>query len=354
MIQIFLVRILLLPFSIIYGLLITLRNAIYSLGLLKSTSFNIPIIGVGNLSIGGAGKTPHVEYLIQMLRPYIQLATMSRGYKRTLKGFKIADSGDNALTIGDEPMMYYIKYPDLVVSVSESRSIGIPQLLMSYPDIQCVLLDDSFQHLSVKPGLSILLTEYARPYSDDFLLPSGRLREWPSGASRADVVIVSKCPDELSEIEMYGVANKLDLKNGQKLFFSYYQYLEPYHLFTSQKISLNSISTVVLLSSIANEEYIIKYLESLQIEVVNIAFEDHHYFDERELVTLERTLNDAEGKDKIILTTEKDATRLLLHAEYLNRKNLNIHVLPVVVKLHANKEQEFNQIVKDFLLNFKV
>lgn len=354
MIQAFLVRILLMPLALLYGLAMSVRNAIYGLGLLRHTQFNIPVIGLGNLSIGGAGKTPHVEYLVRLLSPYIQLATMSRGYKRETNGFRLATSKDTALSIGDEPMMYFLKYPGLAVSVSESRSIGIPQLLSDRPDIQCILLDDAFQHLSVKPGLSILLTEYSHPYYSDFLLPAGRLREWPSGADRADVVIVSKCPHELPETERQIIEQRLDLRPEQKIFYTYYHYLDPYLLGTGKRFTLKPTQSALLLSSIANVDYITAYLKDQLSELRTLSFEDHHYYTERELNVVKQSFEAIPGQNKLIITTEKDATRLLLHSEFIQTMGDHLSVLPVEVRFHFGAGKEFDQMVKTFLLNFKV
>jgi len=347
-------RILLAPFTAIYGLAITVRNGLYSNGLLKSAKFNIPVIGVGNLTMGGAGKTPHVEYLIRLLSSYLNVSTLSRGYKRKTKGFKIVDQSDTALTVGDEPLQYFLKYRNTKVAVSESRSIGIPLLLEKYPQTHVVLLDDSYQHRSVHPALNILLTEYDHPYNEDILLPAGRLREWPAGADRADIVIVSKCPDEIPIEEKSVFRANLSLKDNQKLFFSKYIYGDLYHLLDGHKRSLNDFDEVVLISAIANESYLMQHLTN-EIETVHtMTYEDHHLYSPHEMSLLQQQYDQLASSNKAIITTEKDATRLVLHREFIIEKKLSIYILPAQVTFLWNEGVAFNTVIRDALLNFKI
>ncbi len=347
-------KVLLSPFAAAYGLSILVRNSLYKWGLLKSASFNLPVIGVGNLTLGGAGKTPHVEYLIRLLSPYLKVATLSRGYKRKTKGFKMVQRGDNSLVVGDEPLQYFLKYPQIKVAVSESRSIGIPMVLSRYPDIQAILLDDSYQHLSVTPGINILLTEYSKPYSDDVLLPSGRLREWRSGANRADIVVVTKCPDQIDQAIRENMRQRLDLINTQKLFFSKYIYGPPYHLINGTRHPLHNFDRVILLTAIANESYLYSYIEKNVTEVHTMTYEDHHAFTPHE-VSLLKQHYDHLGHDRTtIITTEKDATRLILHHKFIKEHRLPIMVLPLQVEFLDDDGQLFNLEMKNFLLNFKI
>ena len=192
-------RVLLAPLTVLYGLGVSLRSLFYTSGVLKHTTFSLPIISVGNLSVGGAGKTPHVEYLVQLLKDYVHVATLSRGYKRKTKGFLLVHPHQSATQVGDEPLQYKRKYPDVTVAVGENRSLAIPEMLQHAPQTQVILLDDAFQHIAIRPSLNILLTEHGQLFTDDFLLPSGRLREWRSAYERADTIIVSKCPPDLPE-----------------------------------------------------------------------------------------------------------------------------------------------------------
>ena len=348
------IQTLLLPFSLLFGAGIWMRNLLYSTGIVKSTSFDIPIIGVGNLTLGGAGKTPHVEYLIRLLSPFLQVATLSRGYKRKTKGFRLVHRRDNALSVGDEPLQYFLKYPHVRVAVSESRSIGIPMMLSQHPEIQTILLDDSYQHLSVTPGLNILLTEYDSPYSDDVLLPAGRLREWRSGASRADVIVVSKCPDTLSPEERKDMHHRLKIESHQQLFFSKYIYGKLYHMINGSRADISDFDAVILVSAIANENYLYRYVAGQNPNVHTMSFEDHHLFSPHEMSILKQQYDHlSETQNVAIISTEKDATRLILHRDFILQAKLPLHILPVQVAFLDEDKKGFDDTVKSFLINFK-
>ena len=349
-----LAKILLSPFSLIFASIISLRNIFYEAGLLKATSFNIPIINVGNLSLGGTGKTPHIEYLIKLLSPFLKVGTLSRGYKRKSKGFRMVRSNDNANMSGDEPLQFKSKFPTVPVAVSESRNIGIPLLIKNHPDIKCILLDDAFQHRSVIPGLNILLTQYDDLFVDDMLMPSGRLREPKSSYSRADIIVVTKCPEDLSEEERNSKLNKIKPYPYQKLFFSKYKYGSPYYILDKDiTINLYPELKVHTVSAIANSDYMIEYLErSCSIESI-IKFEDHHYFSDHEMEHFNKIYVNNPKDNIIFLTTEKDAMRLLIHKEYILANNLPIFVLPITVEFMNEDKEAFDDCIKHFLLNFK-
>ena len=355
MIQQFLVRILLAPFSLLYGLGVGLNNFFYRIGLLKSMSFNVPVVSVGNLSVGGAGKTPHIEYLVRSLREFIDVATLSRGYKRKTRGFQVVQPGLDALQVGDEPMQFKRKFPDVLVAVAEDRAFAIPQIMMEQPSTQLILLDDAFQHRAVQPGLNVLLTEYDRPFTRDWLLPAGRLREWRSAYHRADVIIVSKCPPDLSEADAQRLRNEINPLPNQQIFFSYYEYQSPYYLFDPRyKLRFTPELEVLLISAIANTDYLLQYLRSQTGEVRPLEYEDHHYFSKYDISDLQRNFERMDATAKVIVTTEKDATRLELHRDFLLENRLPIFVLPVEVKFHFDQGPTFDQVVKDYLLNFTV
>lgn len=355
MIQNYLVKILLAPFSLLYGMIMSLRDFFYRKGLLKSVEFNLPVISVGNLSVGGAGKTPHIEYLILLLRDYINIATLSRGYKRKSRGYIEVKPKMNAEQVGDEPLQFKRKFPEVMVTVSESRSFGIPQIVSDRPDTQLVLLDDAFQHRSVKPGMNILLTEYSHPFTRDYLLPSGRLREWRSAYERADIIIVSKCPQRMGEAEKQAFIEELKPFPHQQLFFSYYRYHQPYYIFNGRyRANLQPDWDVLLISAIARTEYLTDYLSDKVNSVHALEFEDHHYFNKSDMADLKRTYHELQSEKKIILTTEKDAMRMELHREFLIEERLPIFVLPVQVQFHFGEAAAFNEAVKNFLLKFKV
>ncbi|MBK7409715.1 MAG: tetraacyldisaccharide 4'-kinase [Saprospirales bacterium] len=354
MIQSVLVKILLAPFSLLYGLGVSIRNAFYRWGVLREVSFSIPIISVGNLSVGGTGKTPHIEYLIRLLKDYIHVATLSRGYQRKTKGFLVINPTNNAEEAGDEPLMFKRKFQDVLVGVAESRTFGILEILKNQPATQVILLDDAFQHLSVTPGLNILLTEYRNPFTRDYLLPSGRLREWRSAYHRADVMIVSKCPPQMTQEEKYLFIKELNPLPHQRLFFTYYEYSTPYSIYDwRQRSPLNGEPNVLLLSAIAGTEYLSEFLETRTASVRSLEFEDHHYYTNYDVAQMKRIFDNMEEEKKIILTTEKDAVRLELHREFLLENRLPIFILPVRVAFHFGEGPAFNQTVQDFLLNFR-
>lgn len=355
MIQYRLVQILLAPFSLLYGLGVTLRNLAYATGLLKSVSFNFPVISVGNLSMGGSGKTPHIEFLIRQLKEYIYVATLSRGYKRKTTGFLMVKSGMTAHDAGDEPLQFKRKFPEVTVAVAESRAFGIPQILSYRPNTQVILLDDAFQHRAVKPGLNIMLTDYQRPFFRDFLLPSGRLREWRSAYRRADILIVSKCPESMTTEERDALTARIQPKPHQRLYFTTYEYGIPYYLFNpAYQGVIDNDTDVFALTGIANPEYMHQYLASRCATLTTIEYEDHHDFDQVELTVLKKRFEDFSSGRKMIVTTEKDAMRLELHRMHIMELGLPIFVLPVQVRFLFDAEQQFLQEIRDFLLNFKV
>ncbi len=346
-------RILLSPFTLLYSIGVGLRNIFYDSGLLKSTAFNVPVISVGNLSVGGAGKTPHVEYLIMLLQNYLNVSVLSRGYKRKSKGFRWVHENDSVTQTGDEPLQFKRKFPESSVAVCESRNIGIPMMLQAKPNIQTILLDDAFQHRSVVAGLNILLTTFETPYTRDYLLPSGRLREFRSSASRADIIIVTKCPQDLNEQTMAKYRSELKPEKYQKLFFSSYEYSDPYYMYNpSIRKKLTRDTKVILLSAIANVEYLLDYLDVNSDIVQLLKYEDHHYFKEEEIILLEKIIKEINDPNTIVITTEKDAMRLDLHRDRILQSKLPIFALPIKVKIHPENENDFDKSVKDFLLNF--
>ena len=348
-------RIVLSPLALLYGMGVSFRNLMYQTKLLKSAKFSIPVISVGNLSVGGAGKTPHIEYLIELLRHYLNVATLSRGYKRETTGFLLAEADMNAKIIGDEPLQYKRKFPHIEVAVAENRALGIPQLMAASIETQVVLLDDAFQHRAVTPSLNIMLTEYSTPFSSDWLLPAGRLREWRSAYHRADVIIVSKCPAQMSEAERQKILKAISPKPYQQVFFTYYAYEQMYYLFNrGYQGVLDKNTDVLLLSAIARTDYLMDYLETQAASVLGMEFEDHHYFTSEDLLRLNTAFLQLKSAQKIILTTEKDAMRLELHRAFLQEKQLPIFVLPVAVQFHFDEAERFNQLIKNHLLNFKV
>jgi tetraacyldisaccharide 4'-kinase len=297
-------RKILFPFAILYGLVTSIRNFLFDKGILKSYSFNLPVIAVGNLSVGGTGKTPQIEYLIRLLSDNYKVATLSRGYKRQSEGFVLADETSDALQLGDEPFQFYQKFKKIKVAVDANRKNGIEQLLSHSNPPEIILLDDAFQHRKVKAGFYILLTSYGDLYCNDYILPTGNLRESRSGAQRADTVIVTKCPSNLSLAEQNKIKKQLNLTPNQSLFFTFIAYDDVvYSEKQTLKVQQIKSQNKVLLAGIAKPESFFAYLKQENDEC--LAYPDHHHFSESELQEIKIKAN-----NKIIVTTEKDYVRL--------------------------------------------
>lgn len=348
------IRVLLLPLALLYGLAVGFRNLMYRIGILRSVRFDLPVISVGNLSVGGAGKSPHIEYLIRWLHQYLNVAVLSRGYGRNTSGYRPVTVIDTAEMVGDEPLQFKRKFTEVPVCVSESRALGVPELVKRNPETQCVLLDDAFQHLAVTPGLNILLTEYSRPFTRDWLLPSGRLREARYGYRRADIIVVTKCPPELSAAQRRKLVQEIDPFPRQKVFFSRYRYGQPYELLRPDlKRPLDFDTDVLLVSAIANTDYLLQHLGQSVKSAQTLEYEDHHLFKEDELQEMLRRFERMQSRNKIILTTEKDAMRLEMHQNFFWEKGLPVYVLPVEVEFCDGDEAGFQEEVKKVLLDFK-
>ena len=354
MLQSIVAKIFLAPIALLYGIGVSLRNFFYRRGLLKGFKFNVPVISIGNLSMGGAGKSPHIEFLVRHLKDYIEVATLSRGYKRKTKGYLPVRLNHTAEDVGDEPLQFKRKFPDVLVTVSESRAYGIPEIMSAKPDTQAIFLDDAFQHRSVQPSLNILLTEYAHPFTKDYLLPVGRLREWRSAYERAGIMIVSKCPPQLPDNETIRWQKELQPLPHQQLFFSYYDYGQPYYIFNPNvRAVLEEDVDVLLISAIARTEYLMDYLETKVNSVKSLEYEDHHFFTKFDVGRLKAFYENMPNKKKVILTTEKDAMRLELHREYLLEQQLPIFALPVEVQFHFDGKEKLLKAVEGNLLEFR-
>ena len=343
-------RFVLFPLSILYGGILWIRNKLFDRGLLKSVSFNFPIICVGNLSVGGTGKTPMVEYLIRLLKDDYKVATMSRGYKRKTKGFAVANENTTALDIGDEPMQFYKKFPDIAVSVAEERLVSIPQLLHDKPDTNIIILDDAFQHRQVKAGLNILLTEYRDLFTRDFILPAGNLRDVRNSYKRAEVIIVTKCKSHLTEEEKDKIIKEINPLPTQKIFFTKIEYGSPYHLFNKEEKFLTPDTNILLICGIANPKPIKEILSTYSATYDMMRYNDHHIFDISDLKEIKNEFENIQAENKIILTTEKDGVRLAKFENDL--KDLPVYVFPIRHKFLFGEENVFNSIVLEFLKTF--
>jgi len=342
-----------LPFAFLFGVLVAVRNWMYEKQILKGYRFDLPIISVGNLSVGGTGKSPMVLYLTKLLKEDFRTAIMSRGYKRNTRGLVLADFNSTVNDIGDEPLMFKLKHPEITVAVHESRAEGIPELLMKKQNLQTILLDDAFQHLSLEPGLNILLTSYHQPFYEDFLMPAGRLREFPSGYKRADIIIVTKCPIDLSDSEKKSIQEKINPQPNQKVYFSYLEYGYPYKFGNpTDTVSLNINATILLFCGIASTDPLENYLLNKSEAIVRQYYPDHHKYSIDDLDNMLQSFNNIEASNKLIITTEKDAMRLIEHKNWLIKNNIEIYVLPVEIAFFEPDKTSFNSDVKAFVQQY--
>lgn len=339
----------LLPLSWIYGWGVKIRNTLFDIGILKSRAFDIPVISVGNITVGGTGKTPHVEYLIQLLHRNFKVAVLSRGYKRKSKGYKEADRDTPMADIGDEPYQMKTKYPDITVAVDKNRCHGIERLMdrtsKEKGDIDVILLDDAFQHRYVKPGINILLVDYHRLVIYDKLLPAGRLREPEKGKNRADIVIVTKCPPDLKPMEYRVITKAMNLYPYQQLFFSTLSYGNLQPLFGGESRPLDSIGKdehILLLTGIASPKQMIVDLKPYTAGIHPMTYPDHHAYTEEDIADINRQFAGLPAP-KLVITTEKDAARLTNAEGLSDEVKRNIYALPVNIKFMLEQEEKFNE-----------
>ena len=341
-------RILLLPISLLYHIVLIIRHKLYDWRILKSLRFEYPTIGVGNLNLGGTGKTPTVEYLINILHPHYRVATLSRGYGRKTKGFQRANHQSTYETVGDEPLQYFNKFPDIQVVVDEDRLNGMRKLIRSKNTPDVYLLDDAFQHRRIKVGLNLLLTEYQHLYCDDFLFPAGTLRDVKSAGQRAQIIIVSKSPKTLDENEKQRIIKKLKPKSHQKVFFSYleYQPLQPLNE-AAKQISTENVDFVLAFCGIANPKPFIEELRKNYKTIDFLHFADHHAYSKDDVKTIMDHFENLGGGKKIIVTTEKDAARLTNSPYLCQFETAPLLALPIVVRFH--EEEKFNEEILNYV-----
>jgi tetraacyldisaccharide 4'-kinase len=334
-----LLRKILFPFAILYGFITSIRNFLFDKGILKSTSFDIPVIAVGNLSVGGTGKTPQIEYLIRLLSDRYSVATLSRGYKRKSEGFVLASETSNAEILGDEPFQFYQKFPNIQVAVDANRTNGIIQLLSQNEKPQVILLDDAYQHRKVKAGFYILLSSYDDLYADDFMLPTGNLRESRSGANRANIIIVTKCPKDLSDEKQAQIRLKLKLTCSQQIYFTFIDY-DDFIYGENEKIGVNEVKaeSKLLLAGIAKPTPFFDYLKNESDEC--LTFPDHHNFSDADLELIK-----SNAQNKRIITTEKDYVRLKD-----SKLTSQLYYLPIK-STFINHHQNFDATILEYVKN---
>ena len=339
-------RLSLLPFALFYGLITYVRNKLYDWRILKSISFDIPVICVGNLVVGGAGKTPTTEYLVDLLKGY-QIAILSRGYGRSTKGFVLADSRSTAATIGDEPMQFYSKFPGVSVAVCEDRVKGINRLKDEH-DI--IILDDAYQHRRVSAGLNILLFEYTKLFNAQFMLPAGNLREYFSGFSRADAILITKCPDHIPEQNRKFLVSKFKGKEDRVAFWklSYGNLIS----FKDREVITQNIrkeTVVFLLSGIANPDPLVNYINQSTGNIRHYKFSDHHNFTVAEIEGLARDFKECPSDDKLVVTTEKDVQRLLEKSLATILLDLPVFYLPIKIEIVPEDSVTFDNRILDYV-----
>jgi tetraacyldisaccharide 4'-kinase len=337
---------------LLYGLITSIRNKLYDFKILTSIEFDIPVISIGNITVGGTGKTPHTEYLIKLLKQNYRVSTLSRGYKRKSQGFRMVESGSTVEEVGDEPLQMKLKYPGVSVSVCENRVKGVEELLARQPSPDVVVLDDAFQHRRITPGLNILLIDYNKPIKDDYMLPLGRLRESKLQAKRANIIIITKCPNEITPITRRILAKDVRLYPYQDLYFTTMVYGQlcpvfpegrPMDLFNDPRHM-----AILVVLGIAAPEYAITHLSKISTEIDSMIFPDHHNYTENDIENIQHRFNALRNPRKIIVTTEKDTVRLRQMTLSKEIKTV-LYYLPVQVKFLDREGKQFDKKIMDYV-----
>ncbi|MBN2698720.1 MAG: tetraacyldisaccharide 4'-kinase [Bacteroidales bacterium] len=350
-------KLLLLPFSWVYGLIVWIRNKLFDLGILPSKAFPFPVISVGNISVGGTGKTPHVEYLIDLLKGETALAVLSRGYRRKSRNFLVAETGSSFETIGDESRQIKQKYPEITVAVDRKRVHGVTMLMEQEPGTEVILLDDAFQHRAVKPGLSILLIDYNRPLQKDRLLPAGRLREPGRNRTRADIILITRTPEDIKPDEMRQIEKDLGLKNRQHLYFTGMKYGELLPVFpspdsVSPAFVKNKSAPLLVVSGIENPEPLHRFAETISAEIRTLSYPDHHAYGKKDLRQIEKEFLALGSGDAFILTTEKDAMRFQ-NLALPDRIRQSMVMVRIQVVFLNNDAEQFNKQIISYVRSHK-
>lgn len=344
-------RILLFPLAIVYWLIIFIRNKLFDLNIFESATFGLPLICVGNLSVGGTGKSPMVEFLVRNLKDDFTIATLSRGYKRKTKGYALANEKSDAIEIGDEPMQFKLKFPDVPVAVGEERLDAISQLLHDRPDVRSIILDDAFQHRAIKAGMNILLTDYNNLFTRDFYLPTGDLRDLRSGYKRAEIIVVTKCDPAINEKKRNEIIDEIGPLSHQQIFFTANSYGSLYHIIKhEQSITLTNDTEVLLVTGIANPQPLKDLMEEHAESYYMLHYPDHHIFTIDDWRDIKKRFDKINADKKIILTTEKDAVRLSKFGEQLN--NVPLYVIPLQHHFLFNEKEKFLSLIKSYIKDF--
>jgi tetraacyldisaccharide 4'-kinase len=335
-------RYLLFPFSFIYGSITAMRNLLFDYGIFKSQSYTIPIICIGNLSVGGTGKTPHTQYLLDLLKNNYKVAVLSRGYGRKNSNLQFVETTSNATKVGDEPLQLKQNNPECLVVVEKNRNKGVKKILNDFPETEVILLDDGYQHRWIKAGFNILITPFSSPYYKDYLMPVGKLRESKKGVSRANAVIFSKTPENTNPTLKKGMLERLHLFAHQEAYFSGIQYHRFKCINNNTELEENNPYSITLVSGIANANPLIKYLEEKGHSINHLKYSDHHNYSSNDIDTILAEYNADKSIKKLILTTEKDATKLKQFLPHF--KDVNFYYIPIEIKIDQSKKFK-NQIL---------
>jgi tetraacyldisaccharide 4'-kinase len=344
------------PFSILYGFITGFRNFLYNSGILKSHEFNIPVICVGNLAVGGTGKTPHTEYLINLLGKNFNVAVLSRGYKRKTRGFLLATEKSTASDIGDEPMQMFRKFPGITIAVDRDRVHGVREILNVKPEINVILLDDGFQHRRITPGYSILLSVFDRLMIKDHMLPYGNLRESVRNMDRTDIILITKSPENISPIQRRLIVKEINKPPYQNLYFTSITYKKPLTVFDGIDPEDDIISTanegitgIVMVTGIANPEPLSEYLQDKAGEIISLSYGDHHKFTENDIEKITEAWNSLRSSRKYIITTEKDAVRLREFTNIAETFRSAFYYIPVGIDFLNDDKEEFDNLIIDYV-----
>ena len=343
------------PLSLIYGLIANFRNFLYNAGILPSKEFRIPIICVGNITVGGTGKTPHTEYLAELLSKQFKIAVLSRGYKRDSLGFNVVMPDSRVSVASDEPLQIARKFPDILVAVDRNRKNGIREIMKSHPEIEAILLDDAFQRRQITPGFSILLSDFNRLMTRDHMLPYGNLRESVSNMRRADMIIITKSPADMSPMQRRIIGKEINAKPYQSLFFTSIKYYNPKPVFTTDESSSEpdfsnpSLTGILFVTGIANPRPLKKFIKPLASEIVHLQYPDHYKFKEKDIEAISESFAKLKSSVKYVITTEKDSVRLKEFTNITDQLKNAIYYYPVGIDfLHDNKN-DFDKLITDYV-----
>ena len=349
-------NILLYPLSLLYGLITGFRNFMYNTDILPSSEFHLPVICVGNLTVGGTGKTPHTEYLIRLLENDFKVSTLSRGYRRKTRDFRIASATTRVSQIGDEPMQIFQKFPDVTVAVDRSRVKGVNRILKEKPETEVIILDDAFQHRSITPGFSILLSDFERLMVRDHMLPYGNLRESIGNMRRADIILITKCPENITAIQRRLIVKEVNKAPYQNLYFTSLTYADPIPVFKNNDSSENHIDIsqltgcgIVLITGIANPLALKEHLLNSTNEITHLSFSDHYNFKEEDINKIYSAYRDLKSPTKYLITTEKDAVRLREFTNIAEPIRSAFFYIPVGIHFLNDDGDEFDNMIVNYV-----